>query len=411
MLKGSPILRAVGGLALLACLATVVSCGAASSGSSVGRPDLRIISVSGTPRLPVPSGVENPYSITVVVRSERGNVGTPFRVGLYISSDSTIDPVSDTFIEGKILSVMRAGEDVTLDFVGNFAPSFPGIFLVGAYADDDPAGGGSVPEGDEGNNSGLDPQILEIYPTTPPAPTIFLAEDTALFFGQWLTEGAIRLKWNAVPEALGYNLYVDPAPITPSNPGTKVNPTLIPGPSGGPGWNVQAFIDGTSQTNIGATPIPTNGWPNPPAGIYYYKVFSVDGIGVESTDGPEVIADHRAPGEIPEDLLSGSPGQVASIESIPTVTPTFSWTAASAPANWAFAIGEPAPGVDPVWVYFGFAPGQSSVMLPYGTVGDFTAKDASPLRNTTVYTWIVVGYDANGWGYLQGSPRSIQTPP
>ena len=257
--------------------------------------------------------------------------------------------------------------------------------------------------------------LLDVFFSTPAAPTIFLAEDTVLYSlarQVWVTEGAIRLKWDAVPDVSGYHLYRDTAPITAVNPGTLIaDESQLGGSALGAGFNNHAFIDGDSQTNLGATAIPTSGGPNLPAGTYYYKVFSLDGIGTPSLDGPEVAADHAARGFTPEDILMGVPGRLPpDTEQLTVLIPTFSWSAATIPEIWAFTIGEPVIGVDPVWIHLVWPSGQSDVTLPYAAVGGFSAKDASALQPGTLYTWTVIGYDSNGWGVVQGRPYSISTP-
>ena len=401
---------------LASILISISGCAGESSGGGSGFPDLIVTEVSGTSSSPIPSGNPVAYAISVKVVNQTGLITTPFRVGLYLSGDTTIDPATDALLEGKVLSALQVGETVTLDFLGEFGPLTPGMYRVGAYADDDFAAGGlgSVIETDEGNNVALDPNPLEVFFSTPPAPQTFLAKDTALFSpgpGDWLTEGAIRLMWDAVPEAHGYNLYRATSPISQPDPLDRVNSTLIPGPAAGSGWNIQAFIDGTSQTNAGATVIPTNDAGIIPPGIYYYKVYCVDGIGTLSLDGPEVLADHAAVDTVPANVLSGSPGALPpGWELLTTLSPTFGWSVATAPERWAFSIGEPLAGVDPAWVYLDLSSGLLDIVLDYGAVGGFTARDAVPLRGGTLYSWRVVGYDANGWGIIQSSPFFILTP-
>ncbi|MCZ6689893.1 MAG: hypothetical protein O7H41_09845 [Planctomycetota bacterium] len=398
----------------------VAGCNASSSSSKAAGPDLTVTSVSGGPASAFPAGTSIPFRIMVTIQNRRAAISTPFRVGLYVSSDATIEPARDFQIAGEIISSMTANEERLLTFTGDIPPFLPGIYRVGAYADDDPSGptgviGGSVSESDEGNNSQLDPQELDVFFSTPAAPTIFLAEDTVLYSPGprvWFTEGAIRLKWDAVPNVSGYHLYRDTSPITAINPGTLIaDEGQLGGSALGAGFNIHAFIDGDSQTNLGATAIPTSGGPNLPAGTYYYKVFSVNGIGTPSIDGPEVVADHAASGYTPEDILLGFPGRLPpNVERLTVLTPTFYWSAATIPEIWTFTIGEPVIGVDPAWIHLVWPAGQSDVTLPYAAVGGFTAKDASTLQSGTVYTWTVIGYDSNGWGVIQGRPYSISIP-
>lgn len=408
---------ALGALAL-ALFLLAPGCGSGGgSGAPVSLPDLVISEVSGTPRNPVDSGTVIPYSISVTLRNKGSIITTPFRVGLYISNDKVIDPGSDTFVDSRVLPAMMPSEEVILDFVGDFPPLTPGNLRVGAFADDDPGAGtgGSVAEHDERNNAGLDPEPLDVFFSNPPPPPNFLGEDTLLFTGVvWVREGAIRLTWEAVPGASGYNLYRHISPITPVNPGTLVNTGgLIPGSSLGPGFNIHGYIDGRTLTNVGDTLYPTNDEPNLAPGIYHYKVFTVDGIGTTSLDGTALIANHGQAGTTPEDIFRGSPGAAPpGAQPIVDLQPTFDWDALSMQLDWTWsiAVGEPVPGVDPVWIYHGFAQGQSGVTLPYGSVGAFTVKDALPLQSGTVYTWFVTAHDTDGWAVLQGRPLNILTP-
>ena len=408
--------RALCLLAITLSLAVGHGCAAGGGGAGARRaPDLVVTDVSGTPTASIPSGQRSPYKVSFEIENQGGRFGTPFRVGLYLSLDADIDPVADTLVDSTIVSSMEADEILQSEFTGDFPPLWPGLYRIGIYADDDPSpvDPGSVVEKNETNNSKLDPQPLDVIFATPPAPSMFVGEDTAFWLsGQWVTEGAIRLMWETVPEADGYNIYRSTLPIGPGNPGVPVNPTVVTGPSLAAGFNIHAYIDGTSQVDEWAAQIPTNGAPNLPQGVYYYRVLSVDGIGQESASGPDVVAQHSQAGTVPADILNGSPGLPPPMsELISTLTPTFNWIAVSAPDQWAIAVGEPSMGVNPTWIYFGFGQGQTSVMIDYGTVGDFTIKGAAPLLNNTVYDWIVAGYDANGWGVLRGRRLSILTPP
>ena len=405
-------------LGLLAAAAALLcaSCaggggGGARGGASGG--DLVAIGVSGTPSGTVDHGAPLHLSIRVDFGNDGPRIRRPFRIGLYLSTDGTIDPLADPLIAAVGVPGIRAGEVDHAEFDVTISPPLPGTYEVGVYLDDDPAPTGAVRERSESNNGAVDPIQLVVVAPPPDPPTRLFGEDLARSgAGQWYVDGPILLEWDAVPNVAGYNLYVSDRPLGPTNPGTKVNlQGPIPGPALGPGFGIGAYIDGSPLSTPWATPIPSNGEPNRPAGTYYYRVRSVDGLGQESVSGPPpIIAKHLDAGSVFVGFSGGSPGGLFTPEPVANASPDFGWTGPSAPAEWSFSIAEDFSGTDPSWMYFGFSPGLAAVGLRYGAVGAFTILDAVPLESGRTYAWFAVGYDSDGWASLRSQPLLIAIP-
>jgi hypothetical protein len=140
-----------------------------------------VLEVEGTPRNAIPSGTEVAYAITVTIENLGSRKArTPFRVGLYLSSDAVIEPGSDILVQNRVVPELKSRETKEIHLDGHFPAAFPGLYWVGAYIDDDPAPGnpGSLVELDEENNFTLDLVQLEVYPSPPPPPTMLFGEST-----------------------------------------------------------------------------------------------------------------------------------------------------------------------------------------------------------------------------------------
>ena len=408
----TPILIPV--LALTA--GALVSCAAGGGGGAAAKggklPDLVAHDLTGVPPNGIPAGRPFTMNLDLQLSNEGAAITKTFGIGIYLSSDSGIDPAQDTLVSREVLSGLGAFDSLKKTLQVTFPPLVPGQSWVGVFLDDDPAPPpASVRESDETNNAVVDSQILVVFPSPPPPPLELLGQDTYLALsGQWFWEDAILLTWDAVPGAKGYKVYWrDPVAgggwETLTRPGQIVNPSL------GAGFDIHAFVHGDSAMSFWSTPVeqsdPTHPLPAPLLGPNEYRVETVDAVGQESTGGPVLLAEHGATANVA--MLVASPGgPVSRPEPVATTMPAFQWTAPSIPDEWGIFVVEASASPDPVWIYHGFSPGASSVILDYGDTAHFTLRTAADLEPGKTYYWWVVGYDSGGFARFRSQILAIE---
>jgi subtilisin family serine protease len=113
---------------------------------NVALPDLRVSAIS----MPLLVVAGRSVSISNTVRNDAPAPGgaAAFAVGLYLSSDDTIDPGSDVPLASRAVSGLAPGASSAATTTATL-PNTPGDFFVGAVADPTNA----VSEGDESNNT------------------------------------------------------------------------------------------------------------------------------------------------------------------------------------------------------------------------------------------------------------------
>ncbi len=132
------------------------------------KPDFVVKSVSG----PAKGAVGQPLTMTVIVGNNGPAPSGPFTVGLYLSPDATIDPLTDIFLGNMELpSVDSDGIGGGPKKVTIPASVVPGLYRLGAFADPNnliaETNGVTVPDGEANNGMAAPEPPIDIQLFTP----------------------------------------------------------------------------------------------------------------------------------------------------------------------------------------------------------------------------------------------------